>query len=238
MLTIKRLGIILFCGTLSVQSSASLMTYTDPGQFNDTMSTFGASVNTIDFDLAPTGSVIANGSQFGGVNFGFSDADGNGFDGMIGSEFSTVSGDNYLGFNDQGSGAFLSGDQITMEFAQPIQALGLYIIASPGDFGFADDAILGAGGALVSNDAIPIDVLADGSETFFLGLLDTDGFDFAELSSICCGFFEFNLDNIMFASFPTTSPPLSVASPSTMVLALFVLPALLSRRRQRYQIAR
>lgn len=233
MLTIKRLWTAVVFYTLSLPCQATVMTFTDPGQFSSVLASSGVTANTIDFDLATSNTVISDGDQFDGVEFGFSDAGGTSLDGMIASDFSTVSGNNYLGFNSPGSSAFLSGDIITMGFSQPIQALGLYLIASPGDFGFDDDAVLSAGNAAASNGNSPNQVLADGSEAFFIGLIDRDGFDFAELTTLCCGFFEFTLDSIMFANFQANPPPLTVSSPATWAMLMLSLPALGLNTRRR-----
>lgn len=226
MLTIKWVWKFILCWSLSTHCFASLMTFTDPGQFNNAMATAGAAVNTINFDSAPSNTSIVDGSNFAGIDFGFTDANGDSIDGMIASDFDTVSADNYLGYGALGSSAFLSGDGLSMSFSQTFQALGLYIIASPGDFGFADDAVLSAGGVSASNGNSPTQILGDGGEAFFIGLIDTDGFDFAALSTLCCGFFEFTIDNIILASFPASAPPQSVAAPAPWALMLLALPAI------------
>lgn len=226
---IRYIALACLVGGYSVNSAAVLMTFNDHTSFQ---SALGAnSTTTIDFDSVAAGTSIVNGSQFEGVEFLFSDNAGSSFDGQVAAGFNTSSGDNYLGFNDPSNSSFLSGDSIAMNLNQLVHAIGFYIIASPGDLLFSDDALLTAGSGSAMVNPIPNRVLADGGEVFFLGLVDTDGFTTAELSSVCCGFFEFNIDDIQFSTFVPASTPTNVPEPAT--LSFFCLSLLLGLKRRK-----
>ncbi|WP_293746102.1 PEP-CTERM sorting domain-containing protein [uncultured Paraglaciecola sp.] len=226
---IRRIALACLVGGFSVNSAAVLMAFNDQATFQTAIGT--NSSTTLDFDSVTAATPIVNGSQFQGVDFLFTDGVGTSFDGQVASGFDTTSGDNYLGFNDPNSSSFLSGDSIVMNLPQMVHAIGFFIIASPGDLLFSDDALLtiGSGSAMVN--PTPNSVLADGGEIFFLGLVDTDGFTTAELSSACCGFFEFNVDDIQFSTFAPPSAPSHVPEPAT--LSLFCLSLLFGLTRQK-----
>ena len=226
---IKRMALACLVSGFSVNSAAVLMTFNDQATFQTAL---GANSSTIlDFDSVAAGTPIVNGNQFQGVDFLFTDGAGTSFDGQVASGFDTTSGDNYLGFNDPNSSSFLSGDSIVMNLTQMVHAIGFFIIASPGDILFSDDALLtvGSGSAMI-NPALNSE-LADGGEVFFLGLIDTDGFTSAELSSACCGFFEFNLDDIQFSTFGPAPATNNVPEPTT--LSLIFLSLLFGLTRQK-----
>jgi hypothetical protein len=226
---IKRLALACLVGAFSVNSAAVLMTFNEHTSFQAAL---GAnSSTTLDFDSVAAATPIVNGSQFQGVDFLFTDGAGASFDGQVASGFDTTSGVNYLGFNDPGNSSFLSGDSIVMNLTQMVHAIGFFIIASPGDLLFSDDALLSAGSGSAMVNPTPNSVLADGGEVFFLGLADTDGFTTAELSSACCGFFEFNVDDIQFSTFAPPSAPSNVPEPAT--LSLFCLSLLFGLTRRK-----
>lgn len=225
---IQATGIRIICLSwmFSASSNAALLTFTDPSLFANALLSSGSSVEQIDFDASPANTPIPHGNRYESVVFEFLDSTGTSFDGMVASGFNTTSGDNYLGFNDPGANPLLSGDAVSFGFAQNIYALGLYIIASPGDFGFVADALLIGGNTTASNAMNPTQTLSDGAEVFFLGLIDSDGFSSAQLTTACCGFFEFNIDDILLASFPATATPNPVPSPGVWLLVLSGLPLL------------
>lgn len=220
-LGIKHMAIVCLFAGFSVNSAATLMTFNDQATFQTGLGANSSS--TLSFDNVADGTLIVNGSNFQGIDFSFTDSIGSPFDGQVANGFETTSGSNYLGFSDPNSNAFLSGDNIAMHFAQTVHAIGLFIIASPGDLFSSDDAVLAAGSGSAMVNPVPNGVLNDGGEVFFLGLIDTDGFTSAELSTICCDFFEFNVDDIQFSTFATASPKKAIAEPATVTLFCFSL---------------
>ena len=225
----KGLWVVMLLSGISANSVATIMTFNDESAFQAAVTGTGNSVSVLDFDSTPVNTTIADGSTFQDIQFGFTDGSGSSFDGMVASGFDTSSGTQYLGYNDPSASALLSGDSVTMNFSQTIHAIGLFIIAHPDDFGFQDDAILSAGGTQISNPLAPAEILGDGGATYFMGIIDTDGFTLADLSTICCGFFEFNIDDIQFASFSVQDTP-KIPEPSA--IALLVFGALLVNRRR------
>ena len=145
---------------------------------------------------------------------------------IVSSGFDTTSGVNYLGIDDGGGEVFLSGDAFTMSFGATINAVGLFVIGSPGDV-LGGDFELTAGAGSVFNAGTPEATLGDGGEVFFLGLIDTVGFTSAMLESfdpLQEGLFEFNVDDIVTAA--------AVPEPGTMALfGLGVLGMAVARRR-------
>jgi hypothetical protein len=210
------LGILLVWANCS---TATLLSFTDQGAFAAAIS--GATSQSIHFDNVSAGTVLNNTASFENVQFMFEDENGLAANAQISDTFATTSGTNALGLNDNFSQTFISGSSIELLFSTTIHAIGLFITASPGDMGFADDAILSAGNALVSNAEVAAQILVDGGEVFFLGLIDSAGFSSATIASVCCGFFEFTLDDIQYATF--SGPSTAVPAPATWPLLLIAL---------------
>lgn len=220
---------LLLCG-ISANSFAALMTFNDQAAFQSALGSNPST--TINFDNVAVDTPIVDGSNFQGIDFSFIDGSGSAFDGMVGTGFDATSGNNYLGYNDPAANAFLSGDSISMSFSQTIHAIGMYIIASPGDILFPDDAQLIVGNDTALLDPTPLNVLPDGGEVFFLGLINTNGFTMADLTTFCCGFFEFNVDDIQFSTF-ATPPPIGTGIPEPAHLSLFALALLIALRKRK-----
>jgi hypothetical protein len=106
-----------------------------------------------------------------------------------------------------------------MTFGGAINAVGLFVIGSPGDV-IADDFELTAGTGSVLNAGTPEATLSDGGDVFFLGIIDTIGFTTATLASFDPqqqGFFSYTIDDIVSASASAS------AIPEPGMLALFGL---------------
>ena len=111
-----------------------------------------------DFESFLGGSSVPDGSLFGGGAYTLTNAGtAAGFDfGIIDSAAAATSGSNSLGFFDGAPGFYLSGDDIVLTpTGGSLNAVGMFIITSPGDAGFADDLILSGGGASISNALAP-----------------------------------------------------------------------------------
>jgi hypothetical protein len=214
-------------------STAALLSFTDQAAFVAAIS--GATGQTINFDSVTAGTVLNNTATFENVQFMFEDENGLAVDAAISDNFATTSGTNALGLSNTFSQAFISGSSIELLFSTTIHAIGLFIIASPGDMGFADDAMLSAGNAMISNAEIPMQTLEDGGDVFFLGLIDSAGFSSATIESVCCGFFEFTLDDIQYATF--SGPNVAVPAPAALPLLFLALICSLTQRKKHVLLA-
>jgi hypothetical protein len=200
----------------TTSAHAGVLTFTDPSQFGAALA--GLNSNTQDFEGFPSGGVAASGSIFGGISYTVAA----GLDLRIDSIFSTTSGSNYLGL-DTPDGAFASGDSLSLAMIGSYRAIGLYIIGSPGDMRL-HDVTLTAAGVSVSNDATPNQLLGDGGEAYFLGLVGTsslDEFSNATLSSFGDpnnAFYLWNVDDVLTAQAGNVVP-----EPSSLALLLVAL---------------
>jgi len=133
---------------------------------------------------------------------------------------------NYLGSDDPTTNAFFPADSITMSFASPINALGMYIILSGTPA--ADDFTLNAGSATASSSAVIQQVLGDGGQVLFLGLTDTTGFSSATISLNGSAGEIWNLDDVVSATAPTSTTP----EPGSLMLLVTGLGVFLGRIRK------
>jgi PEP-CTERM motif-containing protein len=166
-------------------------------------------VQTANFDSDPTGN-IAQGGTVDGINFNYNINSGAGSLAIV-NMFDTTSPKNYLGSNDPTTGALFGGDSITMSFASPINALGLFIIGGP--YGNADFTLASATANAMSSNALET-TLGDGGEVIFLGITSTTAFSSAVLSLNANAGETWNVDDITAAGAGTSPVP----EPSTFEL--------------------
>jgi hypothetical protein len=97
------------------------------------------------------------------------------------NDFDTTSPNNYLGLNDAGNfDLFIAGDEFSMSFASPVNAIGLYIIS--GDPLLSGDVSLltSAGNAL--NSGVVDITLGDGGLAYYIGLISDTAFNSADIT--------------------------------------------------------
>ncbi len=136
---------------------------------------------------------------------------------IVSAQFLTTSPLNFLGVNDGFTNEFLFGDELTLDFSASVLALGLSIIASPEVTQDTDFLLVGGGGS-VFNAGSPEQILFDGGEVFFLGLISDQLFNTAQLISFGDQLdtsLGFNVDDITTV---TSANPATVPEPSTVLL--------------------
>jgi hypothetical protein len=199
--------------------------FTDNASFQAAIAGFTS--NTANFDDIAANTIIPQGGTADGITFNYSVVGGTG-NLMVSSLFDTTSFPNYLGSDDGGTNAFFPGDSITMSFASPINALGMYIILSGAPA--ADDFTLSAGSATASSSAVIQQVLPDFGQVLFLGLTDTTGFSSATISLNGNAGEIWNLDDVVSATAPTSTTP--TPEPGTLLLLTTGLGVFLRRIRK------
>lgn len=187
-------------GVASGAANAGLITFTDRATFQAALP---APANTLTFNSLAAGTLIGNGETVEGITFQYADLAGFGVSLQVHDEFDTTSPPNYLGTDD--GGLFQDGDGFDLGFASPTFAIGLTLISA--DVLFDDDFTLTAGGGSVGLDASAVQqTLPDGSQAFFLGIID-DVNPFSAASLVADGgpggpFFLYNVDDITTAAVP------------------------------------
>ncbi len=223
-------GLSLLCaGT----AQAALLTFTDPTAFLNMLSSGPFStLQTLNFEppSAQAGDTVLSGGTLGGLTFTFNFG---GLNLLVDAQFQTTSGNNYLTLDDGVNSLFASGDALTFGLSGVAQALGVFVIGTPGDVRAGDFALQVSAGS-VSNSATPNLILADGGEAFFLGLIEDNaalGFTQATLAS-----FGLTTDPTFFWSLDdvsTSLAPATVPEPGTWLLLVTGALGLVAWRRRR-----
>jgi hypothetical protein len=185
---------------------AFAQTFTSSSSFSTSIA--GMSQTTANFDSDSTGN-IAQGAIVDGIKFNYN-IDGGLESLAIVSLFDTTSPLNYLGSNDLGTGALFPGDSITMSFASPVNALGLFIILAPGPFSSGDFTLGSA-----TNSSVLETTLGDGGQVLFLGIVSPTAFSSETLSLNASAGEIWNVDDI------TTATPTPPPTPEPGTFALF-----------------
>jgi hypothetical protein len=214
---------------------AALDTYTNVSDFDAAVASGFQPISDLNFDGLASGTIIDSGSTVQGVTFTYS-LGGGAFDLQVGSTFDTTSPPNYLGTT--GDDAFLSGDAFTMTFAQPEQAVGLFVISGGIDFA-GDYTLTTADGSVDNSNSTDstFGTLGDGGAVYFLGMVETDPtktFTSASFSSLADLGIPFNIDDIVTTVASTSvGPPPVPDGASTLELLSGACACLLALRRRR-----
>jgi hypothetical protein len=219
-----------------------LNVYTNQSSFDTAVSSGFLPVADTNFDSLTPGA-IPNGTAVGDVTFDLTPVFGPTFGLEVTSAFPTTSGANSLG-STGGNDAFVNGDEITLTFAHPEQAVGLFIITAgpnePGDFTLevtqGSGTISGTVDPAFSSDP---DLSPPTSWVYFLGLVESDPSQtftsatlFSDDTAVPPGGYVFNLDDIVTTSLnPNTGPVPEEAS--TLCLLVGAAATLLALRRRR-----
>jgi hypothetical protein len=199
---------------LATGARAAVTGYTTRAAFDAAVAGL-APTASVDFDDVAAGTVIPSGSAVDGVTF--THAIGAGVELVVTGSFTTTSSPNCLGTNSEE--VFLAGDAFTMGFPRSA-AIGLYVIGEdllPGDF------VLATTGGDVESGAAET-TLGDGSQVFFLGLVESDP-ALAVGSATLTSFFVQELGDFVWNADDVVAAP----EPGALAAALAALVAL-SRR--------
>lgn len=222
--------------------NAQVTQYNNESDFLAALSSGYGTPNVTNFDSLTAGMILPNGSTVQGTTLNYTPGSGSFEMQVQGPPYSlinygiipdTTSPPNSLGTN--GDGVFLSGDQLTMTFAQPEQAVGLFVISGgddlPGDFTLS--VTQGSVTNSIFTDST-YGTLADGGNVYFVGLTEdnpTQSFTSATFSSLDDIGVPFNLDDITSAAAKSSSTVPDAASTCGLLLSAFAGLMALRRRR-------
>jgi hypothetical protein len=198
-----------FLSGISASASAALVAYESRTDFETAIAGYISTM--VNFDSATFGDTIPSGTTFDGITFTYNliDLNSDPLTMVVDDFFDTTSSPNYLGLLtvDDNYVNFVSGDSFTMDFAQPINAVGLNIITNdvllPGDSFSLSLTRTGIGG-IITSPLLPSATLPDGGEVYFLGVTSDQAFSSVVFGSAGTDL-EFVHDDITYAVVPV--PP-------------------------------
>lgn len=173
-----------------------MLVFTNSSDFQAAVSDYGYCSQKIDFESSLPATEYPYGSTIKDLRFLYDLP----LDLIVDDTFDAASGNNYLGVS--GDNAFLSGDMLDLHFIQTIYAIGLHFLCSPGDVRYGDFELQVANMKGI-NSSNPDMLLSDGTEAFFIGIVDTDinsGFSIATLSNLIQAEYEFHIDDIIYGT--------------------------------------
>jgi hypothetical protein len=184
---------------LSVSANAAIVTYTDETSF---LTALSGPTSTLDFDSTAADTLIPSGNSLGGITFTYNIGPPP-TDMKVVNDFETTSPNNYLGMDDAGNlDLFIAGDEFSMSFASPVNAVGLYIVS--GDPLFASDVSLNTtAGSALNSDVVDV-ALEDGGLAYYIGLISDTAFSSADLTfdAAAVGAFLYSVDDITTSAVP------------------------------------
>lgn len=197
---------------LSVAADAEVTTYTDRDAFEAAVAALEPRAS-LDFDTLAGGTLISSGTTVGDFTFSYAIA---GADLVVVNAFPTTSGANSLGATGEDQ-ALLASDVFDLEFPAAT-AIGLYVISV--DMLAGDVELATPAGAVAI--ATPEQVLGDGADVFFVGLVESEpsgAFTTAQVKSFAIeavGDFAWNVDDLVTA--PEPNAALAAAAVALLVL--------------------
>jgi hypothetical protein len=216
-------SVCLGCGLLQ----ASVVIHTSKATFDAAIVNTGATSSVVDFESFADNTLIAPLPQTtGGLTFeSFSTAS---YKLIVDDQFGGTSGNNYLRITDDdgvSTSKFGFDDTLELSFAQPSNALGLYVIVDSTSFDFfAGDINITANGTTYSNDGTETATTVNGVAALFFGIVDdAQTFTTASISVGDIGAALGDYDDITFTVVP---------EPSTLVFAVVAGLGFLAFRRR------
>jgi hypothetical protein len=201
---------------------ANVSVYADKASFDAALVATGATADVVDFESFADNTLIAPLPQtVGGLTFdSFSTA---GYDLIVDDQLGGTSGSNYLRVTSDGGTStekFGFDDTLGLSFAEPSNAIGLYVIVDSTSFDFfANDINITVNGITYSNDGSESASTVNGVAALFFGIVD-DSASFTE-ASISVGDIGTGLgdyDDISFSVVPEPSAFALLATLSAAVL--------------------
>lgn len=198
--------------TVAVEASAEVTTYTDRDSFEAAVAALEPRAS-LDFDTLAGGTLIPSGTTVGDFTFSYAIA---GADLVVVDAFATTSGANSLGATGEDQ-ALLASDAFDLEFPAAT-AIGLYVIGV--DMLAGDVELATPAGAVAI--ATPEQVLGDGADVFFVGLVESEpsgAFTTAQVESFAVeavGDFAWNVDDLVTA--PEPNGALAATAAALLVL--------------------
>jgi hypothetical protein len=188
----KKLFFIMLLFIVVSSAYGDILVFTDKAQFDSAIA--GLTQGVEDFEGVTSGTEFIPGSSIGWITFTFS-IPGNL---IVANDWDATSGENYLGV--AGDRTFLSGDTLDLTFDQPVHAVGLYVMGSPGDI-HENDIELADTDTLVQNSSTLDLILPNSGEAFFIGFVDNSFIPHTSVSLISNAMagYEFQLDDIITA---------------------------------------
>ena len=198
------------------RGSASSVAYTSSSDFMSAIAGYQSSVE--DYSTLTAGTTINAGDTVDGITYSafHSGPLGTLQGGIITNQFNSFSGQSLGGNQSGGSQYFFGGDSVTVDFAQPINAFGIFfnVNANSGTFGFTTAA----------GDASTGSASFDTSTFVFAGLVSDTPFSSVTFGSNDTSVGSFNIPEIISAAVP---------EPSSLVLTCVGLAALAGGRLRR-----
>jgi hypothetical protein len=220
--TLLFLSVLAFCSFTTAGLEANVSIYVSKSSFDAALSATGATPEVLDFESFADGTLIAPLPQtVGGLSFdSFSTA---GYDLIVEGELGGTSGSNYLRVsNDSGASSegFGFDDTIELSFAEPSNAIGLYVIVESTGFDFfPNDINLTVNGVTYSNDGSEVATLVNGSAALFFGIVDDSAsFTSASIAMGDIGMTLGDYDDISFSVVPEAAHFGMIASAAALGL--------------------
>jgi hypothetical protein len=219
-------SILLLACTTSL--TANVTVHTSKATFDAALSGTGAAPAVVDFESFADNTLIAPLPRSVG-DLTFESFSTPGYELIVDDQFGGTSGSNYLRVTSDGGAStdqFGFDDTIGLSFAQPSNALGLYLIVSNTSFDFfPNDINITVNGNTYSNDGTETATTVNGAAALFFGIVDDSGsFTTASIAMNAPGSTIGDYDDISYSVVP---------EPALMGLAMGVgtLSLILLRRR-------
>ena len=205
----------------ALPSQAGFIQYSDPTTFYNDV---GSGLSVENFESASPGTVIANGTTLNGITYGLNDSS---IDFVINNTVDTSSGENALATS---SGPFLDLlDMVTFDFDYITNAFGISFSLS--DTPLAGELFLSIEGQNFGIEAAnPVSTLADGSLSYFIGVISDDTL----FNKVTIGTFDDGDTNFDFVMDDLAINAISVPEPTSATLFSFCLFALFGRKATRF----
>jgi hypothetical protein len=182
----------------AVPTQAAVITYTSSAAFNAAASGIPLTVENYSTGLA--GQLISNGGTFDGLTYSFiAGPSATLTGGIITNQFNSFSGLSLGGNQSTGAQFFFGGDGVTITFANPINAVGVFFNVNLNSGNYDLQSLVGT--AAVGSASY------DTSTFVFDGLISSTAFSSITLVSTSATLGVYNVPEIEFGASPTQTVP-------------------------------